>query len=183
MKNRFMVVFLLMALLLGCEENVLPKPKAMLRLEYSRPNAAILETDHFSFEYNQLAKLNDKKSTSLSLAYPEMKAAIFINYKKVDGNLEKLTMDAQRLSYEHAAKADNIRPREYENKENRVYGAFFEVIGNAASQAQFYVTDSTQHFVTGSLYFASRPNYDSIYPAAVYLQQDIAHIMETLRWK
>ena len=92
-------------------------------------------------------------------------------------------MDAQRLSYEHAAKADNIRPREYENKEDRVYGAFFEVIGNAASQAQFYATDSTEHFVTGSLYFASRPNYDSIYPAAVYLQQDIAHIMETLRWK
>lgn len=178
-----MAVFLLAAILWGCEENVLPKPRAMLRLEYARPNAALLQTDHFSFEYNQLAKLNDKKGTSLSLVYPEMKAAIFITYKRVDGNLEKLTADAQRLSYEHAAKADNIRPREYGNTENRVYGAFFEVVGNAASQAQFYATDSTEHFVTGSLYFATRPKYDSIYPAAVYLQQDIAHIMETLRWK
>jgi gliding motility-associated lipoprotein GldD len=60
---------------------------------------------------------------------------------------------------------------------------FYEVRGNAASQAQFYVTDSTSHFVTGSLYFYARPNYDSIYPAAVYLQKDIRSIMESLRWK
>jgi gliding motility-associated lipoprotein GldD len=59
---------------------------------------------------------------------------------------------------------------------------FYEVQGNAASQAQFYVTDSTDHFVTGSLYFLARPNYDSIYPAAIYLQQDIRKIMESLKW-
>ena len=60
---------------------------------------------------------------------------------------------------------------------------FYEVLGDAASQAQFYVTDSTQHFVTGSLYFRAKPNYDSIYPAAIYLQKDIRKIMESLRWR
>lgn len=183
MKIKFVFPFLMASILIGCEENVLPKPKAMLRLEYTRPKGKLLETDHFSFEFNQFANLKEQNSKALSLEYPEMKAAIFINYKVVDGNLDKLITDAQRLSYEHAAKADDIRPREYENTENRVYGAFFEVVGNAASQAQFYATDSTKHFVTGSLYFATKPNYDSIYPAAVYLQQDIAHIMESLRWK
>lgn len=183
MKNKPLFVFLIAIVLWGCEEYVLPKPKAMLRLEYSRPTSALITMGDFSFEYNQSAKLIDQRPHSLTLAYPEMKASIFINYKKIDGNLEKLTADAQRLSFEHAAKADDIRPREYVNTDENVYGAFFEVVGDAASQAQFYATDSTEHFLTGALYFASKPNYDSIYPATVYLQQDIAHIMETLRWR
>jgi gliding motility-associated lipoprotein GldD len=55
--------------------------------------------------------------------------------------------------------------------------------GNAASQSQFYLTDSTQHFITGSLYFYARPNFDSILPAANYLEKDIKRIMESLEWK
>ena len=60
---------------------------------------------------------------------------------------------------------------------------FYEVGGNAASQSQFYVTDSVNHFVTGSLYFYAKPNYDSILPAAHYLKKDIQHIMETIKWE
>jgi len=69
------------------------------------------------------------------------------------------------------------------NPEAGVYGALFEVQGNAASQSQFFVTDSVSHFLTGSVYFYTKPNYDSILPAAAYLQNDIRRIMETLRWK
>ncbi len=111
-----------------------------------------------------------------------MKGEIFINYKKVDHNIEKLLSDAQKLSYEHSIKADGISEQPFINEEHHVYGMFYEVSGDAASQAQFYVTDSTEHFLTGSLYFLTRPNYDSIYPAAAYLQNDIREIMESLRW-
>lgn len=178
-----LILLLVFATFLSCEENVLPKPKALLRLEYSRPTMEEAETEDFKFQYNQSARFKKRNNRSLRLEYPEMRAAVFINYKKVEGNLKELITDAERLSYEHAAKADDIRARIYENHEDQVYGTFFEVVGDAASQAQFYVTDSTQHFVTGSLYFSVKPNYDSIYPAAVYLQNDIGHIMETLRWK
>ena len=171
------------AAFLSCEENVLPKPKALLRLEYSRPTMETAETENFKFQYNRSARFKKRNNRSLMLEYPEMRAAVFINYKKVEGNIKQLITDAERLSYEHAVKADDIRARGYENQEDKVYGTFFEVVGDAASLAQFYVTDSTRHFVTGSLYFSVKPNYDSIYPAAVYLQNDIGHIMETLRWK
>lgn len=181
-KGIFILVLMFTAFL-SCEENVLPKPKALLRLEYARPTMAKAETDEFKFQYNQSARFKKRNSTSLMLEYPEMKAAVFISYKKVEGNLKQLITDAERLSYEHAVKADDIRARIYENSEDKVFGTFFEVVGDAASQAQFYVTDSTAHFITGSLYFSVKPNYDSIYPAAVYLQNDIGHIMETLRWK
>ena len=107
--------------------------------------------------------------------YPSMKGSIFITYKSVEGNLNELLSDAQKLSYEHVVKADNILEQPYINPESRVYGMFYEVEGDAASQSQFYLTDSTRHFVTGSLYFYAKPNYDSILPAAVYL--------ESLTWK
>ena len=67
--------------------------------------------------------------------------------------------------------------------ERKVYGMFYEVGGNAASQSQFYVTDSINHFLTGSLYFYTKPNYDSILPAAHYLKNDIQKLMETITWK
>ncbi|MBC6997677.1 gliding motility lipoprotein GldD [Cytophaga sp. FL35] len=176
-------VFLLMVCFMGCKEDVLPKPKAELRLEYSKPLVAGMETERFSFQYNDLAQLKRDKNNSLILRYPEMKGEIFINYKEVEGNLEKLFSDAQKFSYEHSVKADGILEQPFINDDAKVYGMFYEVSGDAASQAQFYVTDSTRHFVTGSLYFYTKPNYDSIYPAAVYLRKDIRAIMETLKWK
>ena len=184
MKNRSIFAFLSIVLAFtACEDNVYPKPKAMLRLEYSRPAGKIFETEQLTFEYNEIAKIKVKNSTALTIDYPEMKASIFINYRSVEDNLEKLMVDAQRLSVEHAKKADDIKNKVYENEEQKVYGVFYEVIGNAASQAQFFVTDRNAHFVTGSLYFETKPNYDSIYPASAYLQNDMGRIMETLRWK
>ncbi len=41
----------------------------------------------------------------------------------------------------------------------------------------------SNHFLSGSLYFYAKPNYDSIYPAAEYLKKDIKRIMESLEWK
>jgi len=165
------------------DENVLPKPKAMLRLEYQRPSVASVETDYFTFESNTIAKVDQKNSRSIVVEYPEMKAAIFLSYRGVENDLNKLMQDAHKLSGEHAAKADGIQQKIFENFDNKVYGAFYEVSGDAASQAQFFVTDSLNHFVTGALYFKTKPNYDSIYPAAKYLQNDMGRIMESLRWK
>jgi len=165
------------------EDEVLPKPKAMLRLEYVKPSGSTAETNYFSFEQNTIAKLNSKNHRSFQLRYPDLKASIFMSYRPVESDIKNLIIDAQKLSYEHAAKADGIRPRVYDDALNQVYGAFFEVSGDAASPAQFYVTDSLNHFVTGALYFETKPNYDSIFPAAVYLQKDMGRIMETLRWK
>tara|TARA_E500000318_G_scaffold94750_1_gene94231 strand:- start:1064 stop:1621 length:558 start_codon:yes stop_codon:yes gene_type:complete len=184
MKHSILSFVILAALLVSCKEEVLPKPKAMLRLDY--PTAGYLELDYpcpYTFSSNQLASAKAKENCAIELDYEFMKGSIYLTYKRVDGNLKKLLTDAQKLSYEHVVKADNIIEQPFINQEDEVYGMFYEVSGNAASQSQFYVTDSTNHFVTGSLYFYAKPNYDSILPAAMYLQNDIRRIMESLRWK
>ena len=170
-------------LIYSCQDEVLPKPKAQLRLEYPKGDPNTVNTPAYSFIYNNLAEVKDLKASSLTLNYPSLKGAVYLTYKPVENNLMELISDAQKLSYEHVVKADNILEQKFVNEDGRVFGMFYEVKGNAASQAQFYATDSTRHFLTGSLYFYAKPNYDSIYPAAVYLQNDVRQIMETLKWK
>ncbi len=162
----------------------MPKPKAMLRLEFPSGNYEGFKGNcPYDFSINELSAIKQKKDCSMEIDYPMMKGSIYLTYKPVEDNLNKLLMDAQRLSYEHVVKADNIIEQPFINAEDRVFGMFYEVTGNAASQSQFYVTDSLNHFVTGSLYFYAKPNYDSIYPAAIYLQKDIRRIMESLSWQ
>lgn len=165
-------------------ENTLPKPKAMLRLDLPKRDFEVVQNDcELSFEKNTVANLKTGNDCSMVLDYPMIRGSIYLTYKEVDNNLNTLLTDAQKLSYEHVVKADNIVEQPFINAEDEVYGMFYEVTGNAASQSQFYVTDSTDHFLTGSLYFYAKPNYDSIYPAAVYLQKDIRRIMESLKWE
>ncbi len=183
MRHDRLLIIISIFCMTSCEEEVLPKPRGMLRLDYPEVRTQVLTTSQFQFEYNGDAVVRLKDDGSLTLEYPDLKGAIFITFKKVDDNLDKLLTDAQKLSMEHVVKADAINPSEFVNEVEQVYGMYYEIRGNAASQAQFYVTDSIHNFVTGSLYFYVRPNYDSIYPAALYLQNDIRTIMESFQWK
>lgn len=178
-----LILFTMSILMISCGGDTLPKPKAMLRLEFSPGEYQKFNGDcPFVFEVNGLSSVSQKKDCSMEIDYSTMKGSIYLTYKPIAGNLNKLLTDAQRLSYEHVVKADNIVEQPFINSDDRVFGMFYEVTGNAASQSQFYVTDSIHHFVTGSLYFYAKPNYDSIYPAAIYLQKDIRIIMESLSW-
>ncbi len=181
-------------MLVSCGEDYKPKPKAFLRLDYPEAKYVGAKVEMpFTFETNMLAtKLISKKmkasteSYGINIEYQTLKGTIFLTYKAIEGNkknLEDFLRDAQKLTLEHTKKADEIPVTPYENSSQKVYGMLSEVKGNVASPAQFYVTDSVNHFLTGSLYFYARPNYDSILPAANYLQKDIKHIMETIRWK
>ena len=184
----FSLLILAFICLVSCGQDPIPKPHAYLRLDYPKANydQESLEGIPFTFEKNILASKvevkpikSDTKSYGVTLEYPTMKGTIYLTYKDVENSKERLTSflrDAQNFTQEHTIKAD-------ENKEHKVYGIFYEVGGNAASQSQFYLTDSVNHFLTGSLYFYAKPNYDSILPAANYLKNDIAHIMESVQWK
>lgn len=163
----------------------------MLSLEYPAPSYHKTDANiPFSFEQNSFSipiqnikKNEDENTFGIDINYPKLKGTIYLTYRKINNNLTDLIRDAQNLTQKHTIKADEIVEVIYENSQNKVYGMFYEVGGNAASQSQFYVTDSVQHFLIGSLYFYAKPNYDSIYPAAVYLKNDIKHIMETIEWK
>ena len=180
----FVVLFLVALTVLSCKKEVLPKPSSYLRLDYPEANYAQFESQcPFTFEMNADAIIKGEKECGFTISYPKMKATIYLTYKPVNGNINKLLRDAQKLTYEHVIKADDILEQPYLNPQKKVFGMFYQVDGNAATNAQFYATDSTKHFVTGSVYFYAKPNFDSIMPAASYIKNDMQRLLETLKWK
>ena len=184
MKN-FSFIFFLSVILISCGEDPKPKPNAFLALEYPEAAYEILDVGcPYAFEKNEIASASKTSNDCwITLDYEELNGSIFITYQSVENNLDSLLRDAQNLPLKHTIKADAIEGDRYINELQDVYGMFYEVSGDAASQAQFYVTDSVEHFLTGSVYFNATPNYDSILPAASYLKKDMRHLMESLRWR
>ena len=187
MRKLNLAFFGLILFCFSCKDDPRPKPKAFLALEY--PEAEYRRVDigcPYTFEKNDLAQISPSRNRIpcwINLDYDLMNGSIFITYQPVRNNLDSLLADAQKLPLQHTIKADLIEGDIYTNDFNNTYGMFYEVEGDAASQAQFYLTDSTDHFITGSVYFNRLPNFDSIVPAADYLKQDIRHLMESLKWQ
>ncbi|MEX0997968.1 MAG: gliding motility lipoprotein GldD [Flavobacteriaceae bacterium] len=180
----FIAIFSVLLFLNSCGQDVTVKPKAMLHLQYPEPVYKPVDFGcPFSFEINSLAKVNKKQNCWVNLEYSDMKATLHLTYREVNNNLDSLLFDAQKLTYDHTIKASTIFEQPRVDSINDVYGMLYMINGNAATSTQFYATDSLKHFVTGSLYFRSKPNFDSILPAISYLREDVRHIMESIKWK
>ena len=183
MRN-FYFLLLLVFLFSSCKEDVLPKPKAYLNLEYPTVTYQKVEVAKpYSFEVSSSANSIELPKFWSQIKYPKLKATIEITYRPVKNNLIELVVESEKLVYKHAVKAEGISTKNFENFETRVFGSMQEISGNAASQIQFHLTDSTHNFIKGALYFYAKPNYDSILPAVDYLKKDIIRLIETLEWK
>ncbi len=186
--HKYFLFIIILGLFCSCkEEAIQPKPKAFLALNYEDAKYDLIDLEcPYQFKKNSEAEILPSKSNRkcwLNISYPKQKATLFITYNQIEDNLNELLKDAQKLPLQHSVKADEIEANLFENSTTNTYGTFYEVKGDAASQAQFYATDSIKHFLTGSIYFDARPNYDSILPAAEYIKKDIRKIMETLEWE
>ena len=69
------------------------------------------------------------------------------------------------------------------SKPNGVYGNVMNIEGDVATPFQFYLTDSTSHFLRGSLYVRSRINTDSLAPVFEFLKVDAMHMINTFEWQ
>ena len=183
--KKIIFISLIAVMFTSCtNEEYLPKPKAFLRLAYTDVNYKVVPSNcPYNFEIPDNAQTDFNEKCWVNIKYPKLRASLNITYRSVENNLPELLREAEKLTYNHTIKADNIISNNYENTNSKKYGALREVIGNAASSLQFHLTDSTKHFIIGALYFEAKPNYDSILPAVKYIEKDIQHIMESLNWK
>lgn len=182
MRNIFLLLFTIT--FLSCKEDTLPKPKAYLSLTYPKKSYQKLALERpYSFDVLKNTKVKNDANNWLTIIYPNLKASIDITYRPVNNNIKELLTEAEKLVFKHTIKAEQIIPKDFVNPEKRVFGSIYEITGNAASQIQFHLTDSTHNFIKGSLYFYTKPNYDSVLPAVSYIKEDILRLIETLEWK
>lgn len=179
-------------LLASCNsEDYYPKPRGYLRIDL--PGHAYQPFDStfpYRFEYSEAARITFDEYTRenpywMNLDYPRYKGRIHISYKSLEGReLYTFTEDAREMAFKHAPRAIGIKESYFTDPEDRVFGKAFRIEGkDAASPYQFYLTDSTDHFVRGALYFNVTPNNDSLQPVIDFIIRDVQHLYETLEWK
>jgi gliding motility-associated lipoprotein GldD len=185
------IVFLSLILLLGsCDDNYVPKPRGFFRIDLPAREYRVLDSIYpYVFEYPVYAVINNDKHSPdqpywINVDFPKFKASVHLSYKAVDNNLSVYTEDAHSLVMKHIPKASAIEEIRIDNPGQQVHGLVYNIKGSgAASPYQFYITDSSNHFLRGALYFNTLPNNDSLAPVIEFLKEDILHLLETSRWK
>ncbi len=181
-------ILLSLPLLAGCggEEAYTPKPHGYFRIGLPDKEYRNLDIDcNYTFEYNKAARWEPtQKECWGDVYYPTLKARLQLTYKPVTAyNLDTLLGDARELAFKHTVKADGIKEDLILGKEKEVYGILYRIRGEAATNVQFFVTDSTENFLRGVLYFYAEPNEDSLQPVNDYMYEEVAHLIETLEWR
>jgi gliding motility-associated lipoprotein GldD len=127
--------------------------------------------------------LDPQKTSWMNLQFPTLNATLYISYNAVQKNqLDVLVRDTYNFANNHSNKASFIEDSAFENPIG-LKGVFFHLGGDVASPYQFFITDSSRHFLRGALYFDTTPNADSLAPVIDFLYQDLKQLVKTFHWK
>ncbi|MCZ6693374.1 MAG: gliding motility lipoprotein GldD [Bacteroidetes bacterium] len=175
----------------SCSQDYLPKPKGYNRIELPDPKYISLpDSLPYDFEYSVHANIYKDSSWMaerywINIYYPQLEASVQITYKPVLSRqdlLEEYLRDAHTLTSKHQIKAYAIDESIIQTPLGNTV-VISELSGEVPSQFQFYVTDSTKHFLRGALYFRTATKNDSLAPVIQYVKRDILQMVNTLEWK
>lgn len=164
------------------------KPKGYPRVSFPPKQYVPLELPcPFTFQMPSYARTEPYRDASktcwFNLKFTPFRATLFFTYDVPGKNLARYIDDSHTLAYKHQTRATGIRELNITDAQERVYGTIFYIDGDVASACQFYFTDSTRHFLRGSLYFDQHTEPDSVKPVREFLIKDVERIAETLRWE
>lgn len=170
------------------------KPEFPYSFEY--PAYAIIDQDSL------LSNQEPQDPYSLNIDFPSLNGKIYITYKVIGGTsvyqvknlgggyrdsigkntFRNMVNDSYNLTYKNDVKANSIEDSVMHTP-NNINGIFFRLSGSVATAKQFFLSDTTHNFLRGALYFDATPNEDSLRPVNDFLQEDMKHIINTLKWK
>ncbi len=147
----------------------------------------------YSFEYPVYATVSkdttffDDKAGDwwINIDIPQFAGRIYVSYKAISqqNKFDSLVRDGFKMAYkQHVDVSTGINDSLMQTP-NGVEGIYFSLGGNTATANQFFLTDSTRHFLRGALYFNASPNADSLGIVNDFLKKDLQHLINTLRWK
>jgi gliding motility-associated lipoprotein GldD len=120
----------------------------------------------------------------INIDVPRFGGRIYISYKDVNkNNFDTLVNDGFKMAYKQHTEVSSGINDSVMMTPNGVEGIYYSLKGNTATANQFFLTDSTKHFLRGALYFDAAPNEDSLRIVNDFLKQDLLHLINTLKWK
>lgn len=183
----------------GCQQHYTPKPRGYFRIDL--PEKAYQQYDAgcpFTFEYPLYATIEPVQQTNalstqrldsatcwMDVVYPVFNARLHLSYYPISTQtpLRELIEDARKFAFSHSVKASGIEQERIDYPDQRVHGIWYEIQGNVASGLQFFLTDSTKHYLRAALYFNENPRRDSIQPVMDFLEEDMQRLIQSTRWK
>ena len=194
MKIKYIIICVLFIVVNSCNSDYTIRQKGYFRIDLPEHRYVTFDKPGYpyTFEYPVYSSIiqdstyfesEPENPYWINIDFPALNGKIYMSYKDIRKNqFDKLVDDAFKLTYKHSTKATGIKDSLMRTP-NGITGIFFKVGGNAATARQFFVTDSTTHFLRGALYFDSTPNADSLSVVNDFLEVDMKHLINTLRWK
>lgn len=187
MKN---LLILLSLFFVMCNSTHTPKPMGYIRIDFPEKKYKLYSDDKCPYQFECPVYANVTACTTKNaepcwknIEFPQQRGTIYLSYNKIDRKLSEFTEDSRQFAMKHIAMAEGIDEQQISIPKKKVYGMIYNIEGNTASSIQFYLTDSTTHFLRGALYFNSVPNIDSLAPVIAFVRTDIMRMIETLEWK
>lgn len=183
------------ACLMGCNSEYTAKPRGYFKINF--PKKAYQRFDKpgfpYTFEYPVYGKIlqdslffesRTENPYWINIDFPQFGGRIHISYKEIGKNkFDSLVNDAYTMSYkQHTYRASGIDSKPFVTPHG-IEGVYFTLKGNTATSTQFFLTDTTKHFLRGALYFNATPNEDSLKPVIKFFQEDVKHLINTLQWR
>lgn len=167
-----------------------PKPRGYFRIDLPEQEYRSYESVcPMNLEVSTAAQIEvfrDRQSVDscwFNIYYPRYNARVHCTYIAVGNRFDDLVNDAYGFAAKHEMKASGLRRTMVSDSTRDVHGIVYDIEGDAASNVQFFLTDSTRHFLRGALYFFNAPNPDSIAPVLNFVRGDIDRIAQTLEWR
>lgn len=192
--TRLIIALFLFILFSSCDEDdeiYSPKPRGYFRIEFPEKTYRMYDSlCPYKFEIPTYSKIikdnhNGAEPCWLNLEFPKFNATIYLSYKTLqnDSDIYRNLENSHYFANKHQVKATGLEEIPVLRDSAKVYGLVFDISGNTASSLQFYLTDSTRHFLRGSLYFNSVPNADSLKIVIDFIKEDMLHLIKTTSWK
>ena len=199
----------MVGLAISCNSDFTPKPRAYYNIELPKHSYKMFDEKSFpySFEYPVYASISKEGDSTganpywINVNFEKFNGHIYISYKQINANsvykvktssgykdssvkntFEGLREESYKLTYKHTVKASGIVDSSFVSDHGST-GVYFYVAGDAATSRQFYITDTTNHFLRGALYFDAAPNADSLSMVSDFLDVDMKHLVKTFKWK
>lgn len=181
-------ILLLLFVFTSCEDNelLIPKPPTYLRTELPAHKYKTFSDDcPYTFQVSELFTVKEVSEDNChkDIDLGKINGVIHFSYIDMTESLSSYVNFANDKIDEHKLKATAINDEKILHPNKNVYGTFFELKGDVATPFQFYLTDSTDRFVSGVVYLNSKPNYDSLMPTLTYLKKDLMELVNTFEWK
>ncbi|MFZ9386452.1 MAG: hypothetical protein ACO25B_01100 [Chitinophagaceae bacterium] len=182
-------------LLSACNSNYTAgKKKGYFRIDFPEKKYQVFSQPGYPYSFEYPVYANVVKDTTffddragdwwINIDIPRFAGRIHVSYKPINAQnqFDSLVRDGFKMAYKQHVNMATAINDSLMRTPNGVEGIYFSLGGNTATANQFFLTDSTRHFLRGALYFDAAPNADSLGIVNDFLKKDLLHLINTLKW-